>query len=67
MRLVIASLLFLVIFVWAPLSKCLAATVTCVVKEVQGSTLILENCDERLAKEFQKGSKVKVKQQKKED
>jgi hypothetical protein len=29
--------------------------------------MVLENCDERLLKEFEKGSKVKVRQQKKEN
>ncbi len=48
-------------------TDCLAATVSCEVKEVIGSNLVLENCDERLVKEFKKGNKVKVKQQKKEN
>ena len=48
-------------------TDCRAATVSCEVKEVAGSTMVLENCDERLLKEFEKGSKVKVRQQKKEN
>lgn len=40
-----------------------AATVTCEVKSVQGRTMILENCDEKRAKGFEPGSKVKIKLQ----
>lgn len=38
-----------------------AATVSCEVKSVNGSTIILENCDEKRVKDFQKGNKVKIK------
>jgi hypothetical protein len=44
-----------------------AATVSCEVKEISGSTLTLNNCDERMLKDFQVGNKVKVRQQKKEN
>jgi len=38
-----------------------AATVSCEVQEVKGSTLILKNCDTKRLISFKKGSKVKVK------
>lgn len=44
-----------------------AATVTCEVKSVQGSTIVLENCDAQRAKGFEPGSKVKIKLQKESD
>jgi hypothetical protein len=43
-----------------------AATVSCEVKEVSGSVLVLENCDIKRVQDFKKGSKVKVKLQKKQ-
>ena len=54
------------IFYLLPSSVTLAATVTCQVKEIVGSTLILENCDAKRLNDFKKGHKVKVKLQKKE-
>ena len=72
MRLSILSVFALVAIVLAaivfgPTGESLAATVSCEVKEVNGSTLVLVNCDERLAKDFKKGRKVKVRLQKKEN
>lgn len=66
MRLSIFTAFVLTVIALGPRTECLAETVSCEVKEVSGSILILENCDERLAKDFQKGDKVKVRLQKKE-
>ena len=66
MKLSIFSAFIITVITLALRADGLAATVSCEVKEVSGSTLVLENCDERLVKEFKKGNKVKVKQQKKE-
>lgn len=43
-----------------------AATVSCEVKEVLGSTLVLKNCDAKRLVNFKKGHKVKVKMLKKQ-
>ena len=56
--------LLLIVFFAVSASKAFSATVTCVVEEVSGGTIILKNCDER-AKGFERGNTVKVKLQKK--
>jgi len=38
-----------------------AATVTCEVKSVEGGTIVLVNCDQKRAKGFVPGARVKVK------
>jgi len=46
-------------------SAAMAATVSCEVKEIVGTTLILKNCNAKRLIDFKKGHKVKVKMLKK--
>lgn len=59
------TVVFLIAIYLSFTSLCFAATVSCEVKEVIGSTLVLENCDAKRITDFQKGQKVKVKLEKK--
>ena len=59
-----ALVFFSLIFLAGGVKPASSATVTCQVKAVKGDIIILENCDEKRAKDFKQGDKVKVKQEK---
>jgi len=67
MRIIILSAFIITAVMHGLPAESFAATVSCEVKEISGSTLTLNNCDERMLKDFQVGNKVKVRQQKKEN